>query len=272
MIFQFEAIWVTICGFFLCMQILLVQTCSSEWSLKRINRFSWLSTAGTPLIESGHPTGWREGEEDDQQQDRGRRETEETLHYFFPCPSLFLTSLPGRLWKGRTERATQNKRDKGGWAKKMKTNLWVTLCVTCSVMLLWRLLPLQPALLPVRKRNVYQRNESLNWFTMWMWDSNFQTFAGRIPRKKEQRPKSLSGPAVCSHCWHSLRNWLHTKLKSSSTSLQFLFLFLVTTFIGIFISLLELIGFYGAMLFFCSKFALLGISWSFCDDPLGPNK
>lgn len=121
----------------------------------------------------------------------------------FPLPSFFLVCLPGRLWKGRRVRHTPNLRDKVGGGHRREdesepVSVWVTLCVTCSVMLLRLLwLPLWPASLAFRKRNVYQRNDSLNWFTMWMWDSNFQTFAGRIPRKKEQRPESLAGPAAC---------------------------------------------------------------------------
>lgn len=67
--------------------------------------------------------------------------------FFFFLPLYFLTSLPGRFWKGRTERETQNNRDKGGKAERMKANVnvWVTLCVTCSVMLVRLPLPPQPA-------------------------------------------------------------------------------------------------------------------------------
>lgn len=96
-------------------------------------------------------------------------------------------------------------------------------------MLVWLPLPLQPASLAVRKRNVFRRNESLNRFTMWMWDSNFQTFAGRIPRKKEQGPESIAGPAgwppVSLYCWDSFA-CRHIGLKSASTS-SFFFFFIV---------------------------------------------
>lgn len=137
----------------------------SEWSgaacCKRINRFSWLDTegAGTPLTqgqdipltgarrEEEGGRGGREGETSESETER-RGDTEETLDCFFFCfffsSPHFLTSLPGRLWKGRTERQTQSKRDKGGKTERMKANVsvWVTRCVTCSVMLVW--LPLPP--------------------------------------------------------------------------------------------------------------------------------
>lgn len=234
----------------------------SEWSGaacgKRINRFSWLDTegAGTPLTQGQDIplTGARreeEGERDERERDRekGRFCRDATvLLFFFSLSPHFLTSLPWRLWKGRTERETQSKRDKGGKAERMKANVsaWVTLCVTCSVMLVWLPLPLQPASVTVRKRNVFRRNESLNRFTMWMWDSNFQTFAGRIPRKKEQRPESLAGPAgwapVSSYCRDSLA-WRHFMLGLSLLPVSFF----IVSLIGIFISLLELSGFYGAV-------------------------
>lgn len=125
--------------------------------------------------------------------------------------SLPISSLPSL---GGCERAEQRGRHKVRETKGAKQRewkrvcVWVTLCVTCSVMLVWLPLPLQPASLAVRKRNVFRWNESLSRFTMWMWDSNFQTFAGRIPRKKEQGPESRAGPAgwppVSLYCWDSL--------------------------------------------------------------------
>lgn len=194
----------------------------SEWSVKRINRFSWVDTAGTPITqgqdipltgakreEGGREGGRRENEGDEQQQDKeqGRHRGDALLCFF----SFFFSTF-SLLSLGGCERADQRRRHKiretkGGKAERMQANVsvWVTVCLTCSVMLVWLPLALQPASLAVRKRNVFRRNESLNRFTMWMWDSNFQTFAGRIPRKKEQRLESLAGPAgwppVRLHCW-----------------------------------------------------------------------
>lgn len=228
-IHQRTSVWANV--FCWCVRVRIVRVCVyaavSEWTvaacLKRINSFSW-GSKHTSYKGSGHPT------DESTERARGRREVtseSETVEegvgvgggyssatslLFFPSP-CFLPSLPGRLWTGRTERKRQWKRDKRGEAERMKASVCVYVCVwhalSCRCCLP---LPLQPASLAVRKRNVFRRNDSLNRFTMWMWDSNFQTFAGRIPRKKEQRPESLTGPAgwppVCSHCWDS--HTLHT--------------------------------------------------------------
>lgn len=214
----------------------------SEWSRaacgKRINRFSWLDTegAGTPLTQGQdipltrarkEAEGGGETSESETDGERGRFWREASLFCFVFFSPHFLTSLPRRLRKGRTESEAQSTRNKTGKAEGMKANVsvWATLCVTCSVMLVWLPLPLRPASLSVRKRNVFRRNESLNRFTMWMWDSNFQTFAGRIPRKKEQRPESLAGgwPPVSLYCWDSptLKDRVHTGLKCASSSCFF---------------------------------------------------
>lgn len=238
------------------MQIVFVQTCSSEWSLKRIIRFSLLSTTGTPITESGHPTRVREegGKARKTISSKSREsktETEETLYCFLFHTSFLLPKFPP--WAEQTGREKQERqRKKKGWrggrAESVNANLWVwlTLCVqhalSCCCDCGWLL---QPASSAFRKRNVYAKNESLNQFTMWMWDSNFQAFAGRIPRKKEQQPESLVGPAgwppACWHRWHfhletdfMQGSSLHT---STSAFFSLFFLWILLCFIIIFLKI-----------------------------------
>lgn len=115
--------------------------------------------------------------------------------FFFSC-LRFLTSLPKRLWRARPERGKHKVRDGEGKAERIKGGAHVRDCVEHALSC-WcdcHRLSNQRCRLSEKKK-VFQWNESLNRFTMWMWDSNFQTFAGRIPRKKEQGPESRAGPA-----------------------------------------------------------------------------
>lgn len=113
----------------------------SEWSGaacdKRINRFSpwgWHTSASA----SGHPTDWskeagggRAVEREERDREKGRFWGDASLlsFFFFLLALHFLISLPGRLWKGWTERETQSMRDKGGKAERMKVSACEWLCV-----------------------------------------------------------------------------------------------------------------------------------------------
>lgn len=132
-------------------QIVFVQTCSSEWSLKRIIRFSLLSTTGIPITESGHPTRVREEggkarKTISSKSRESKRETEETLYCF-----LFLYSLPPSWISslGRTDRQRETRETKKegvvrwqSWeCESEPVSATDSLCATCSVMLLRLWLP-----------------------------------------------------------------------------------------------------------------------------------
>lgn len=185
------------------------------------------------------PLGGGKGRKTIYSKTENKRETEETRYWFIffvflffvlSLPSFFLVSLPGRLWKGRRVRHTPHLRD-----ERMKANLWVFLCVTCSVMLLWLLWPPLRAASPALRKKECLPEE-------WLPELAHHVDVGQRfpnPRRKNPTEKSTAAGELGWSC--RLPGGTHT--ETNATPGLGLLTHIST---GCFCLLLKLSGLYGA--------------------------